>query len=281
MITDWETNFTDLEANEVGNLRKKHSGNILVGNHAVIFTEINSPRIVSVGNVCVENGILRPQKPERGHIRQNQQVLNPTPLNPTPATCHQRKRKLRCSFRNAALQKLHCNIGFSAMRKSFGPNAALQQTKNCTATSKKLRCRKVALSCRFPAGFKLPRFCTHVTVSDLLTKLPFYKTALLFPLNILPKGPYRTLFCSLCGAKCTKIAPFHHTSRAQRLKKIKILKFSSEVENFKWATHQGPYSVGWEILEVEIVSFNRDWSFQARLKISSEIDIFQCLGPLG
>ena len=46
-----------------------------------------------------------------------QQVLNPTPLNPTPATCHKRnsrKRKLRCSFRNAALQKLHCNIGFSA-----------------------------------------------------------------------------------------------------------------------------------------------------------------------
>ena len=91
----------------------------------------------------------------------------PTPLNPTPATCHKRKRKLRCNFRNAALQKLHCNIGFSAMRKSFGPEAALQQTKNCTATSKKLRCKKVALSCRFPAGFKPPRLGTHV--SDLLS----------------------------------------------------------------------------------------------------------------
>ena len=87
----------------------------------------------------------------------SQQVLNPTPLNPTPATCHKRKRKLRCSFRSAALQKLHCNICFSAVRKSFGPKAALQQTENCTATSKKLRCRKVALSCRFPAGFKPPR----------------------------------------------------------------------------------------------------------------------------
>ena len=53
----------------------------------------------------------------------HQQVLNPTPLNPTPATCHKRKRKLRCSFRNAALQKLHCNIGFSAVRKSLGPEA--------------------------------------------------------------------------------------------------------------------------------------------------------------
>ena len=43
-------------------------------------------------------------------LQRCQQVLNPTPLNPTPATCHKRKRKLRCSFRNAALQKLHCNI---------------------------------------------------------------------------------------------------------------------------------------------------------------------------
>ena len=95
-----------------------------------------------------------------------QQVLNLTPLNPAPATCHKRKRKLRCSFRSAALQKLHCNIVFSAMRKSFGPKAALQQTKNCTATSKKLRCKKVALFCRFPAAFKSPRLGTHV--SDLL-----------------------------------------------------------------------------------------------------------------
>ena len=98
----------------------------------------------------------------------DQQILNPTPLNPTPATCHKRKRKLRCSSRNAALQKLHCNIGFSAVPKSFGPKAALQETKNCTATSKKLRCRKVALSCRFPAGFKPPRLGSHV--SDLLKR---------------------------------------------------------------------------------------------------------------
>ena len=99
----------------------------------------------------------------------DQEVLNPTPLNPTPATCHTRKRKLRCSFWNAALQKLHCNICFSAVRTSFVPEAALQQTKNCTATSKSLRCRKVALSCRFPAGFKPPCLGTHV--SDLLTMM--------------------------------------------------------------------------------------------------------------
>ena len=44
MIADWDTNFTDLQANDFGNLGKRNSGNILVGNHAVIFTEINSPR---------------------------------------------------------------------------------------------------------------------------------------------------------------------------------------------------------------------------------------------
>ena len=43
MNTDWETNFTDLQANDFGNLGKNNSGNILVGNHAAIFTEINSP----------------------------------------------------------------------------------------------------------------------------------------------------------------------------------------------------------------------------------------------
>ena len=46
MITDWETDFTDLRANDFGNLGKNTSGNILVGNHAVIFTKINSPRIL-------------------------------------------------------------------------------------------------------------------------------------------------------------------------------------------------------------------------------------------
>ena len=106
--------------------------------------------------------VSRYTRSKRGIAQLCQQVLNPTPLNPTPATCHKRKQKLRCNFRNAALQKLHCNIRFSAVRKSFVPKAALQQAKNCTATSKKLRCRKAAFSCRFPAGFKPPRLGTHV-----------------------------------------------------------------------------------------------------------------------
>ena len=49
MITDWETNFRDLQANDFGNLGKNNSRNFLVGNHAVIFTEINSPRFFFFG----------------------------------------------------------------------------------------------------------------------------------------------------------------------------------------------------------------------------------------
>ena len=43
MITDSETNFTDSQANDFGNLGKNNSGNIVVGSHAVVFTETSSP----------------------------------------------------------------------------------------------------------------------------------------------------------------------------------------------------------------------------------------------
>ena len=64
MITDCETNFPDLQANDFGNLGKNHFGDIIVGNHAVIFTDMNSPIYFSVGSVCVDNG-----KHEQGDVR--------------------------------------------------------------------------------------------------------------------------------------------------------------------------------------------------------------------
>ena len=69
------------------------------------------------------------------------------------------------------------------------------------------------------------------------------------------------------------------TLRAQILKKFKILKFSSELEIFKRATHQTPIFVG--------NSGGQDWKFQAILKFSSEIEnfkrswFFSRFGPLG
>ena len=62
---------------------------------------------------------------------------------------------LRCRSCTATVAFLQCGSLF------FLPGAALQQAKNCSATLKKLRCKKVALSCRFPAAFKPPHLGPH------------------------------------------------------------------------------------------------------------------------
>ena len=94
-----------------------------------------------------------------GLLRKLSASPKPDPSKPHPCNMPQAKTEValqfsECCAAGTALQ----HWLFSAVRKSFGPKAALQQTKNCTATSKKLHCRKVALSCRFPAAFKPPTF---------------------------------------------------------------------------------------------------------------------------
>ena len=86
----------------------------------------------------------------------------PHPSKPHPYNMPQAKMKV-------ALQFSECCAAEVALQHSPFCSAEIVFTKicaaaneNCTATSKKLRCRKVALSCRFPAGFKPPRFGTHV-----------------------------------------------------------------------------------------------------------------------
>ena len=63
-------------------------------------------------------------------ICKDQQVLNPTPLNPNPCNMPQAKTEI-------VLQKLHCNIRFYAVQMSFIPKVALQQAKNCTPLAEK------------------------------------------------------------------------------------------------------------------------------------------------
>ena len=77
--------------------------------------------------------------------------LNPTPLNPTPATCHKRKRKLRCNFWNAALQKV-------ALQHWLFCSAEVILTKSGAAASEKLHCNfgKAALQ---ESGAFLPLSC--------------------------------------------------------------------------------------------------------------------------
>ena len=62
-----------------------------------------------------------------------------------------------------ALQFLESCAAETALQQSLFCNADVIFTKGCAATRKKLhatlkklRCRKVALSCRFPADFRLP-----------------------------------------------------------------------------------------------------------------------------
>ena len=78
MITDWETNFTDLQANDFGNLGKSTSGNILSAIMLQSLPILIPPELFSVGNVCVENGTpkLLMESPEvRGDISAKWQKL--------------------------------------------------------------------------------------------------------------------------------------------------------------------------------------------------------------
>ena len=96
---------------------------------------------------------------------------SPKPHTSKPHPCNMPQAKTEI-----ALQFSECciNIRFSAVRKWFLPKAALQQAKNCSATLKKLRCRKVALSVRFPADFKPPRLLSwHVCRVNFARKILF------------------------------------------------------------------------------------------------------------
>ena len=90
----------------------------------------------------------------------DQQVLKkkPPPLNPTLAACHMQETEVALQFsKSSAAETALQHSLFCSAEVIFAKSAALQQTKNCAATLKKLRCRKVAFSCRFPADFKPPR----------------------------------------------------------------------------------------------------------------------------
>ena len=92
-----------------------------------------------------------------------------------------RKRKLRCNFWNAALQKLHCNIGFSAVQMSFWPKAA--------TPPEDIRTKK------FGFGFLTP-VCSQNVCSQFLCPLhpplPNQQSDG-FPLELLLRGPQTKL----------------------------------------------------------------------------------------
>ena len=56
MITNWETNFKAVVLLIISVILARNKLSDIFGNHAVIFTGMNSPNIFSVGNVCVDDG---------------------------------------------------------------------------------------------------------------------------------------------------------------------------------------------------------------------------------
>ena len=93
-------------------------------------------------------------------IRQTrtQEVLNPTHLNPTPATCGMPQARSE-----VALQFSECCAAEVALQHSLFCSGGHFRQKLCCSKRKlqcsivkKLLCRKVALSCRLPADFRLP-----------------------------------------------------------------------------------------------------------------------------
>ena len=111
----------------------------------------------------MHNTVL-PARKERSRLyfQQTSASPKPHPSKPHPCNMPQPKKNRNCALilgncaAETALQKLHCNIRFSAVRKSFVPKAALQP-KNCTATSKAALQESGAflpLSC----GLQVPKF---------------------------------------------------------------------------------------------------------------------------
>ena len=108
----------------------------------------------------------------------------PHPSKPHPCNMPQAKTEV-------ALQSLECCAAEVALQHWLFCSADVILTKSCAAASeklqcnilKKLRCTKVALSCRFPADFRLPRLgpadssallCTRVrTPLPPLSFMPF------------------------------------------------------------------------------------------------------------
>ena len=94
--------------------------------------------------------------------RVSQEVLNPTPLNPTLCNMPQAKTEV-------ALQLLECCTSEVALQHSLFCSPEVVFTKSCAAASEKLQCNIEKAALHFPAaflplscGFKAPMLGTHV-----------------------------------------------------------------------------------------------------------------------
>ena len=106
----------------------------------------------------------------------DQQVLNPTPLNPTPATCHKQKTEV-------ALQSLECCAAEVALQHSLFCSAEVTWTKSCAAASEKLHCN-IEIAALQESGAFLPLSCGF--------QAPTFRHPRLGPANLSPSLATRT-----------------------------------------------------------------------------------------
>ena len=84
-------------------------------------------------------------------------------LNPTPATCHKRKQKLRCNF--GKLRCRSCTAAFAFLQCGCHFDQKLLCNKRkLHGNIEKAALQEMALSRRLPADFRLLRLGAHVWV---------------------------------------------------------------------------------------------------------------------
>ena len=84
------------------------------------------------------------------------------PSKPHPCNMPPAQTEVALPFQKVSLRSCSGIFAFLHCGCHFYQKAALQHTKKCLATSNKLRCKKVALICRFPVDLRLPRLGSHV-----------------------------------------------------------------------------------------------------------------------
>ena len=86
----------------------------------------------------------------------------PHPSKPHPCNMPQAKTEVALQFSECCAAEVALQHWLFCSADVILAKSCAAASENCTATLEKLHCRKVALSCRFPADFKPPRLGTHV-----------------------------------------------------------------------------------------------------------------------
>ena len=86
----------------------------------------------------------------------------PHPSKPHPCNRPQAKTEVALQFSESCAAEVALQHSLFSSADIIFTKSCAATNENCIATLRKLHCKKVALSCRFPADSKLLRLGTHV-----------------------------------------------------------------------------------------------------------------------